>query len=79
MTRHQNGISALVSQTSFREETSDGVTKCRLFSQAILSKDNLKTVAMSRSPLVMLRSKDWHSWPEYATTQAGRPEFDSQV
>ena len=34
VTRHQYGISALVSQTSFRGETSGDVTKCRLFSQA---------------------------------------------
>ena len=33
---HQYGISALISQTSFGEETSGGVTKCRLFSQANL-------------------------------------------
>ena len=33
-TRHQYGISALVSQTSFRGETVSGVAKCRLFSQA---------------------------------------------
>ena len=32
--RHQYGISALVSQTSFRGETSDNIVKCRLFSQA---------------------------------------------
>ena len=32
--RHQYGISVLVSQTSFGGETSGGVTKCRLFSQA---------------------------------------------
>ena len=32
---HQYGIFAFVSQTSFRGETSSGVTKCRLFSQAI--------------------------------------------
>ena len=31
-TRHQCGISALVSQTSSRGETSSGVAKCRLFS-----------------------------------------------
>ena len=31
---HQYGISALVSQTSFRRETSGGVAKCRLFSQS---------------------------------------------
>ena len=36
MTRHQYGISALVSQTSFRGETTGGVAKCRLFSQANL-------------------------------------------
>ena len=35
VTRHQYGISALVSQTSFRGETSGGVAKCPLFSQAI--------------------------------------------
>ena len=34
MTHHQYGISAIVSQTSFREETSGGVAKSRLFSQA---------------------------------------------
>ena len=33
VTRHQYGISALVSQTSFGRG-SGGVTKCRLFSQA---------------------------------------------
>ena len=32
--RYQYGISVLVSQTSFGGETSGGVTKCRLFSQA---------------------------------------------
>ena len=36
VTRHQYGISALVSQTSFRLETSGGIAKCRLFSQAML-------------------------------------------
>ena len=34
MTRHQYGISGLVSQTSFRGETVGGVVKYRLFSQA---------------------------------------------
>jgi len=36
VTRHQYGISALVSQTSFRGKTSGGVAKCLLFSQARL-------------------------------------------
>ena len=31
VTRHQYGISALVSQTSFRREISGGIVKCRLF------------------------------------------------
>ena len=35
VTCHQYGISAFVSQTSFRGETSVGVAKCRLFSQAM--------------------------------------------
>ena len=35
VTRHQYGISALVSQTSFHGETIGGLAKCRLFSQAI--------------------------------------------
>ena len=34
VTRHQYGISALVSQTLFRGETSGGVAKWLLFSQA---------------------------------------------
>ena len=33
VTRHQYGISALVSQTSFRGETSGSAVKCRLLSQ----------------------------------------------
>ena len=36
VTRHQYGISALVSQTSFRREISSGFATCRLFSQAII-------------------------------------------
>ena len=35
VTRHQYGISALVSRLSFGGETSGSVAKCRLFSQAI--------------------------------------------
>ena len=36
VTRHQYGIAALVSHTSFGDETSDGVEKCRLISQGII-------------------------------------------
>ena len=34
VTRHQHGISVLISQTSLREETNDDVAKCQLFSHA---------------------------------------------
>jgi len=34
VTHHQYGISALIYQMSFHRETSSGVTKCWLFSQA---------------------------------------------
>ena len=37
VTRHQYGISALVSQTSFGGETRGSAAKCRLFSRAIES------------------------------------------
>ena len=36
VTRHQYGISALVSQTSFGGETSGSVAKCQLFSKAVV-------------------------------------------
>ena len=37
VTRHQHGICALVSQTSFGGETGGNVAKCRLFSKAKFS------------------------------------------
>ena len=37
VTRHQYGISAVVSQTSFRGETTDGIAKCGLFAEATFS------------------------------------------
>ena len=36
VTRHQYGISALISQMSFGGETSGGIAKCWLFSQTSL-------------------------------------------
>ena len=41
MTRHQYGISALVSQTSFGGETRGSIAKCQLFSQATSLYNNL--------------------------------------
>ena len=48
LTRHQCGISVLVSQTSFREETVGGVAKCRLFSQATRIQDCLRLTHLER-------------------------------
>ena len=45
MTRHQYGISALVSQASFGGETSNSVAKCRLYSQGISSYTDVSPVA----------------------------------
>ena len=51
MTRHQYGISALVSQTSFGGETSGSVAKCRLISQARLAPVLQKKPASAESTL----------------------------
>ena len=45
VTRHQYGISALISQTSFGGETGNSVAKCRLFSQAISGYSDVSPVA----------------------------------
>ena len=42
LTRHQYGISGLVSQTSFRTESRGGIAKCRLFSKARILRFFLK-------------------------------------
>ena len=54
VTRHQYGISALVSQTSFGGETSDSVAKCRLFSQATLIVICMKNEFRSRRGKTLL-------------------------
>ena len=48
VTRHQYGIPALVSRTSFGGETSGSVAKCRLFSQA------MKDIPLAQSRYVFL-------------------------
>ena len=44
VTRYQYGISALVSQTSFRGKTSGSVAKCRLVSQATFLTDSWQSL-----------------------------------
>ena len=53
VTGNQYGISVLVSQTSFRGETSGGVAKCRLFSQPILAavKNTYQTSSLPKGSL----------------------------
>ena len=53
MTRHQYGISGLVSQTSFRTESRGGIAKCRLFSQARILR---KKKSLERTSLRLLRT-----------------------
>ena len=45
-TRHQYGISVLVSQKSIGEETSGSVVKCRLFSQASVIRNSCKSYSL---------------------------------
>ena len=72
MTRPEYGISALVSQTSFSGETSGGIAKCRLFSEAtsrpstvfFLSLEPLATsekVKLCIKKLMVQKRKDWAS------------------
>ena len=63
VTRHQYGISVLVSQPSFRGETVGGVAKCRLFSQATPA--HFLSVFVSTDVLSPKRSADSYSPPGY--------------
>ena len=49
VTRHQCGISAIVPQTSFRGKTSEGVGKCRLFSEATCPKKLVASLIASQA------------------------------
>ena len=61
--RHQYGISALVSQTSFGGKTSGSVAKCRLFSQATLFVICMKNEFRSkRGKTVLLLSTISSAW-----------------
>ena len=56
MTRHQYGISGLVSQTSFRTESRGGIAKCRLFSQARILRFLKKKKSLEGTSLRLLRT-----------------------
>ena len=53
VTRHQCGISVLISQTSFGGETSGSIAKCRLFSQATKGAIKVKRVVQVSCLLLM--------------------------
>ena len=58
VTRHQYGISVLVSQTSFCGKTSGAVANCRLFSQASdLHCNKAKEKAKTKSNKILQRLK----------------------
>ena len=58
VTRHQYGISALVSQMSFGVKTSGSVAKCRLFSQANKITASVKQIRLQARVLyVTFRTK----------------------
>ena len=52
VTSHQYGISALISQMSFREETSGDVAKCRLLSQAKREYSFLEFLLLNRNNII---------------------------
>ena len=60
VTRHQYGISALVSQTSFGGETSGSVAKCRLFPQPTWLVDRIRV--KKRRRLTLERGKNAKKW-----------------
>ena len=66
VSRHQYGISALVSQKSFRGETSGSVGKCRLFSQAMslyhLSVSRAKQNHEESAELILEGSRKFIAW-----------------
>ena len=68
VTRHQHGISAFISRTSFRGETSGGIAKCRLFSPATW---NNKITAQNILRRYKQRSqyKRKHGWPKLKKTK----------
>ena len=53
VTRHQCGISVLISQTSFGGETSGSIAKCQLFSQATKGAIKVKLVVQVSCLLFM--------------------------
>ena len=57
VTRHRYGISAHDSQERFRGETSGGVAKCRLFSQATLKRiEKIKRYSMNATSQIWTKS-----------------------
>ena len=86
VTRHQYGISELVSQTSFRGETSGSMAKCRLFSQArwraVKERVALLSFPLMALPLTFMFSctsfrsyLKWKSWSPATTSDTFFKQF----
>ena len=80
VTRHRYGISAHDSQERFRGETSGGVAKCRLFSQATLKRIEKKSGTVWTQPLRSgpSRSHTLNMVPERLTERFWFATFHSQ-
>ena len=65
--RHQYGISALVTQTSFCESSSGDLAKRRLFSQA-----NFSTPLPRRNPQIFSQNNIWDNFNGFNLSAIGK-------
>ena len=64
MTRHQYGISALVSQTSFCGEIVGGIAKCHLFSLTTIPDKNTRLIVNVSQETAVINRKSKNNLPE---------------
>ena len=64
VTFHQYGISALVSQTSFRGEIVGGIAKCHLFSQPTITDKNTRLIVNVSQETATINRKSKNNLPQ---------------
>ena len=64
VTRHQYGISALVSQTLFSREIVGGIAKCHLFSQPTITDKNARLIVNVLQETAVINRKSKNNLPE---------------
>ena len=64
VTRHQYGISALVSQTSFHGEIVGGIAKCHLFSLTTIPDKNTRLIVNVSQETAVINRKSKNNLPE---------------